>query len=80
MASFMVEKYNKISIRPVKFQAQTDVKLTNFSKWKYFFSKFYYYWHQRIHNCCAWTYVRGTHSHRLQYYEHLTSSSSLKTT
>ena len=37
MASFMVEKHNRISVSPIKFQAQTDVKLINFSKWKYFF-------------------------------------------
>lgn len=31
------KKHNKISISPIKFQAQTDEKLINFSKWKHFF-------------------------------------------
>lgn len=39
MASFMVEKHNKISISPLKLQVQIDVKLINFSKWKYVFFK-----------------------------------------
>jgi len=80
MASFMVEKYNRVSISPIKFQAQTDVKLINLSKWKHFFSKCIYYWNQYTQNCCASTYVWVMHSHHQQCYQSLISSWSLKTT